>query len=140
MNNRNWNQSNSTKFYAWGLQNSFWTLEMGLGVWTRWVDENFYGLIGAKIKKILRLPYKSLKKKFFTQDLSTQDLNAECKIFKKMFHEEISFKHETQKSIVDLVIATVLMMPHRLVVTVGYTSALCKCVFASLSLSLCFSQ
>ena len=39
-----------------------------------------------EIQYFLRLPYRSLKNKFLTEDLSARDLNAEYKIFKKMFH------------------------------------------------------
>ena len=53
------------------------------------------------------LPDRSIRNKFLTEDLSAQEFNEECRIFKKMVLKEIesheSLKHDTRKGAVNLV-------------------------------------
>ena len=63
------------------------------------LPQNFYEICltcrGVDEFCLLPYSYRSLRNKFFNESLSARDLHAECKIFKKQFHEEISsMKHE----------------------------------------------
>ena len=60
------------------------------------------------------LPDRSIRNKFLTEDLSAQEFNEECRIFKKMVLKKIesheSLKHDTRKGVVNLVKDTTYMV------------------------------
>ena len=81
-----------------------------------------------------------VRNKFLAKDLSAQDLEAKCRIFKKILLGKESH-HETRKGVIDLVKVTtfmvrnhvdtapVLTMLYRLVVAAGYVSTLRLSIF-----------
>ena len=90
----------------------------------------------------------TVKSKFAKQHLGKGDLDAECRVFRKVLLKELEkglFVHDSRKGHIDLTkvvvymlknhseTAPVLTILYQLAVTAGYASARCECVFSALT-------